>query len=343
MTRAYSRKRYGGERLRALRVFFTSRIVAASISLAIAFSIIGQFMAMQNLYVVMYNGELILHKTFENNMMNAIYEAGISIQSSDMVDSVSHKPSGGISEIVISKAAYATVVMDGKSVRRFTMGDSVASLLWRMGVTLGSGDQVTPDLGMPVFDGMTIVVTRLGRQIREEIEFIPFETVRRPQISLNAGEERIVQQGVLGERQMFFQTVFQDSVPVGEHFLRDSVTKEPVTEIIEYGTGGIVNIDGVDRKFVRALEVEATAYSLPGNRTATGTMARVGAIAVDPRVIPLGTKMYVEGANGKWAYGMCTAEDTGKLIKGNIIDLYFDTTPECITFGRRKAVVYILE
>jgi len=69
----------------------------------------------------------------------------------------------------------------------------------------------------------------------------------------------------------------------------------------------------------------------------------VGTIAVDPRVVPLGSKVYVQSTNGSWIYGTAVCEDTGGSIKGNKIDLYFDTQGECIRFGIRKAYMYILE
>ena len=76
--------------------------------------------------------------------------------------------------------------------------------------------------------------------------------------------------------------------------------------------------------------------------TYSGTLARVGAIAVDPTVIPLGTKMYVVSNDGQYVYGYCVAEDIGGGIKGNKIDLYFDTYAECWDFGVRMCTVYIL-
>ncbi|MDR2606436.1 MAG: 3D domain-containing protein [Oscillospiraceae bacterium] len=96
----------------------------------------------------------------------------------------------------------------------------------------------------------------------------------------------------------------------------------------------------------KILEVSATAYTTERQEnkiTATGTTARVGAIAVDPTVIPYGTRMYVMAADGSWVYGYATAEDCGGGIKGNKIDLFFDTYDECIQFGVKKAVVYILD
>ena len=88
--------------------------------------------------------------------------------------------------------------------------------------------------------------------------------------------------------------------------------------------------------------VEATAYT-GGGTTATGTPARYGAIAVDPDVIPYGTRMYIVSNDGYWIYGEATAEDCGGAINGYIIDLYFDSYDTCIQFGRRDCTVYILD
>ena len=93
----------------------------------------------------------------------------------------------------------------------------------------------------------------------------------------------------------------------------------------------------VSRSASRTMTVQATAYTHTGNPTATGVMPKVGMIAVDPKVIPLGTKVYVEG------YGYATATDTGGAIKGNIIDLFMNTKQECIQWGRRTVDIKILK
>lgn len=90
-------------------------------------------------------------------------------------------------------------------------------------------------------------------------------------------------------------------------------------------------------RVVRTHIMEATAYTWTGNRTATGVWPSRGAVAVDPRVIPLGTKLYIEG------YGEAVAVDTGEVIKGEIIDLYMDSREECVIWGRRQVQVEILK
>ncbi|MCL4418121.1 MAG: 3D domain-containing protein [Actinobacteria bacterium] len=90
-------------------------------------------------------------------------------------------------------------------------------------------------------------------------------------------------------------------------------------------------------------KVVATAYYAGGGGlngdgvTATGLRARKGIVAVDPRLIPLGTKLYIEG------YGQALAADTGGWIKGDRIDLCFDTLEEAYRYGRRKIYIYLVE
>lgn len=110
------------------------------------------------------------------------------------------------------------------------------------------------------------------------------------------------------------------------------------------GGGVITTSTGTTYTYTNVLTVSATAYSCEGRTgyTYSGTVARVGAIAVDPKVIPLGTKMYVVSNDGQYVYGYCVAEDIGGGIKGNKIDLYFDTFDECWQFGVRTCTVYIL-
>jgi 3D (Asp-Asp-Asp) domain-containing protein len=101
----------------------------------------------------------------------------------------------------------------------------------------------------------------------------------------------------------------------------------------EHGSSKIAGME-----YTKTMDVQATGYTSTGNaKTATGTTPHHGTIAVDPDVIPLGTKMYIPG------YGVGVAEDTGGAIKGNIIDLYFDSEQEAIQWGRRNVTIYILK
>ena len=101
-------------------------------------------------------------------------------------------------------------------------------------------------------------------------------------------------------------------------------------------TGEILTYD-------RVISSLATAYCDKG-KTATGTQARVGAIAVDPKYIPYGTRMFIMSKDGEYVYGIATAEDCGskQFIYGTRIDLHYDTRAECRQFGARMCWVYFL-
>jgi 3D (Asp-Asp-Asp) domain-containing protein len=80
----------------------------------------------------------------------------------------------------------------------------------------------------------------------------------------------------------------------------------------------------------------ASAYTYTGRNTSCGMKPAVGLVAVDPSVIPLGTKLYIEG------YGYATAADTGGAIKGNRIDLFMEDKSQCLSWGKRMVKVYVL-
>ena len=140
----------------------------------------------------------------------------------------------------------------------------------------------------------------------------------------------------------------------------DAITKQPVNKIILKGTtlGTPVskapyNIEldegGQPVKYKKLLTGQCTAYTNDegdsGSWTSTGQHVKVGLVAVDPRVIPYGTKMWITSADGKMVYGYAIAADTGSAMRSGrvLVDLFMDTNAECNAFGRRNMNVYILE
>ncbi len=104
--------------------------------------------------------------------------------------------------------------------------------------------------------------------------------------------------------------------------------------------------------FSKRIPCTATAYDDSAQsqgkwagQTATGRKPAYGVIAVDPKVIPLNSKLYIESADGgqSWVYGFAVAGDTGGAIKGNKVDLFYNTREQCYNFGRRDCIVYILD
>ena len=135
----------------------------------------------------------------------------------------------------------------------------------------------------------------------------------------------------------------------------DTVVSEPTSQVIEKGANDLISTSRGDIRFREAKVMKASAYDLsfastgkrPGQRgygiTASGKTARPGTVAVDTRVIPLGTKLYVESLDATSDYGFAIAEDTGGAIKGNRIDLFYHSNADAMRFGRRNVKVYILD
>ena len=117
----------------------------------------------------------------------------------------------------------------------------------------------------------------------------------------------------------------------------DGLTAEQITNLEAEREAARLIDEEVSRGAERVMMMEATAYTWTGNRTASGTWPAVGTAAVDPKVITLGTKLYIEG------YGPAVALDTGGAIRGHIIDLYMESEDECWAWGRRTVKVRIIE
>lgn len=244
----------------------------------------------------------------------------------------------------------------------------------------GQLDAAAERAGLVLEQGDYLVSRQEGDVVRSQVqrapllsydtvtEPIPYETQRRENPALPTGAEVLVQPGAEGARALTYQNrtqygettrtlvdIRQAAAPtdeVVEYGTRRlsplSVTADAIVDLEEDGGGGgvITTVSGQALPFSRALTVKATAYTTERQSwklTATGTTARVGAIAVDPKVIPYGTRMYIQSADGSIVYGVATAEDCGGAIKGNKIDLFFDSYDACIQFGVRTCTVYILE
>lgn len=246
----------------------------------------------------------------------------------------------------------------------------VSEALDAAGVTLSAADRVSSSQeGDMVRVTVERPVTTYETALEEEL---PYETQRREDPDLPQGEEQVVQTGLTGRVAHTVQVVTDPDGTVHHYDMGSYVARSPVNEIVAYGTkvasvasswlsvssdvltnidgdgtGGVLTTaSGKKLSYSGVLSCVATAYTTERQswkRTATGTTARVGAIAVDPRVIPYGTRMYIVSADGSITYGVATAEDCGGGIKGKRIDLFFDTYYECIQFGVRNCTVYLLK
>ena len=176
---------------------------------------------------------------------------------------------------------------------------------------------------------------------------IEYKQVRVANDQMAEGETKVTQAGVNGVIEDVYTVKYLGDIQVDKALESSNTIQEPVNEIVEYGTK-----PKSDKGFTysRMLSVRATAYeSTFGSRngkpgiTASGLPLQVGMIAVDPKVIPLGTRCYIEDPNGVYNFGYVLAADTGGGIKGNKIDVCVPTYNDAIQFGVRQLNIYILD
>ncbi|MGE5330048.1 MAG: 3D domain-containing protein [Deltaproteobacteria bacterium] len=186
---------------------------------------------------------------------------------------------------------------------------------------------------------------------------IPYKTKSKVDSKLFKGEKRVIKQGKPGLVVKQYKVIFRNGKEVSRKLISTKVAVKPVDKLVQEGTRRLlVTSRGDTLRFKRVIEMKATAYynsysetgKKPGSAgfgiTATGMKTRKGVVAVDPHVIPLGSRLYIESMqNGVSNYGYSIAADTGGAIKGNIIDLFFETRQEVNDWGVRKVKVYVLE
>ena len=207
---------------------------------------------------------------------------------------------------------------------------SVGEALTKAGYKPQPLDIVEPSVDTPLKDGMYINVQRVRIKTETEEEATDFKTIEEEDREMNKGESKVTQEGRQGQDRVTYEVTYTAGKETDRKEVKRKTLKKPVDRVVHVGV--IETIDGF--AYTRKETFEATAYT-GGGRTASGTRARVGEIAVDPNVIPLGTTVYVEG------FGLRTAEDTGGAVKGHIIDIYMASRSECISWGRRNVTVYL--
>ena len=246
-------------------------------------------------------------------------------------------------QVTVKEKYDVSITADGKTVTHHTGDHTVDEIIRQAGIELNDADIIVPARDTKITEPTAITITRVTKVQKTETRPIAYTTQTKNTDALYRGESRVAQKGVNGTEELTFDYIYHDGKQVSRHQVGSRVIAEPVTQIVEKGTKkpSVPGKGGLS--YSRVLTVEATAYS-GGGRTASGTRARVGAIAVDPRVIPLGTRLYITSMDGKsWVYGYAVAEDTGGAIKGNRIDLYFNSESQCRSFGRRNCKVYVLD
>lgn len=261
-------------------------------------------------------------------------------------------------DVVIIERGISINVQDGdKLYTVVTQSDSqVKDVLQQEKITLGTFDQISPAQGASLRDGSQITVKRITKEIQVETNEIPYPVVFKVSSKLKPGESKVIKTGTPGVITKTVEQTFENGSMIEELMVSQEEVSKPVEEIIEIAEDKLlVTSRGKPYRVLGVYVMKATAYDLsyestgkvPGDRgyglTRMGTQARPGVVAVDPTVIPLGSRLYIESSDGFKDYGFAVAEDTGSAIKGNKIDLFIDDSSLARRFGNRYVRVYILD
>lgn len=285
----------------------------------------------------------------------------------DLSSQMVHVTSGAKGyDVTLTSGKAVTVRHGGAVYTAKSKKETVSALLKRLGVVPSPLETIAIDLSGP---GVVLTVAEEITYYDRVTEEVTFDTVRVANPEMEKGTEKVVQEGKDGVRASIYEVIWSNGEQISRQFVEE-LDSTAVDQIVEYGTAvaapegamvsdssaivsvtknadgsGVLTLQsGATLNFSAAKSMIATAYTAgyggADYTTATGTFVRVGTVAVDKTVIPLGTKLYIVTNDGV-VYGTAVAEDTG--VKGNKVDLYYETYQQCISFGRRNCTVYILE
>ena len=332
------------------------KIMAAAILLVSTIGLLSQTAAAQTTYVITDGSSVKLHSTYETDPALVLNEAGLEL---DKDDTYTTQVGNGLSEIKVRRGHTVTINNCGKQTHVTTYGENVGTLLQRLEVPMDGNTAVSISLETATFDGMELDITRTVRNVEVYTATVGYETEYVEDSTLPAGTEVVVTEGVDGQVERMASVLYVDGQEHSRTVLSEKVLREPVSAVIAVGTapeakplsyeigdGTITLSTGEVLTFTHTKQFKATAYTHTDAGcdmiTSTGTTVRHGTVAVDPRVVPYGTRMFIVANDGSYVYGVATAEDCGGAIKGNRLDLYFSTTAACFQFGIRNCTVYFL-
>ncbi len=300
-------------------------------------------------------------------------QVGLSLDSGDQYYEIKDD-AGDRSEYHILRAFDVTVTDAGVSGTYEAVGGTVGELLTSLGIELPDDDDVINcSVNDQIYAYMTINIDRVEYKEKTEDVVIPYQTLKHETKSLRKGETEVATKGVDGKKRIVTRSKYVNGIFAIEETVSEEILVQPVNEVIDVGTAvpttttttaaqGVLNAkptnsasnvagtftdaSGRTVSYSKVMTGKGTAYTgSPGDKTSTGRDVEVGVVAVDPKVIPYGTRMYIVSADGKYTYGYAIAADTGGALRRGevLVDLFYETESQCRAFGRRNVVVYILD
>lgn len=294
-------------------------------------------------------GECRVVLTMQSDPYKVLENAGVDISADDEI-------TAGENSIDIRRAMTVQVNADGLSTLIAMTDGTVADALTRSDITLGQHDKVSAALTDPVAESMVIQVDRIAYREYTAEESIPFETKTQYTNTIKSGKSRVATAGVKGVRAVTYRETVVNGKVTETVVVSSTVTKQPVTQVVLKGMATGVPLspapsdiefdsNGIPLHYKTVYTGKScTAYSSHGPG-ASHLGLGLGKVAVNPKLIPYGTKLWITSANGKYVYGYAIAADTGAFVRGTktFMDLCFDTYKEACAHGRRNMNIYVLE
>lgn len=303
-------------------------------------------------------------KTRSDNKDVILKEAGIIIGADDKV--IFQKSDDKASITIVR--AFPVVITVGTNTRVVNMaGGTVGDALKKADITLNEHDICNLDITSPLTKGTYIDVVDIEYLTETYSETLPFTTKVVYSSSLRSGEKQItggkpgskiitvkkkLVNGALTETMVVSEEVVTSAVDqktvIGTKKVPAAVkTSSDVKAVSSLVPSSPIQLDknGNPVSYKKVMTFEATAYYANSSSTcSTGVKPRTGYIAVNPKIIPYGTKMYIKSSDGKYIYGYAVAADTGGFARSNPyqVDLFFGSTAECLQFGRRNVTIYFI-
>lgn len=305
------------------------------------------YLRLKNITVVI-DGQETNYKTFKTTVEKVLKEENIVLGEKDKIQPELNSKIAKNDKITIKRAFNVKVAVDGKEIDVLTSEKSVNDVIKGENIVLKEEDKITPSLDTVLSKDMKIEVIRVDSKTIVDSTPINFNTIVKSNSSMPNTQKKITQEGRQGEREIKTLITYENGKEVLRKVLSDAISKKPVDKIVVQGTYPVMPISrgGDPIPYKKVFKVRATAYSaihgIGKTYTASGRLAvrnpeGYSTIAVDPQVIPYGTKVFVE------SYGFAIAADCGSGINGNEIDVFFDYRSEALKWAVKNVNVYVLK
>ncbi len=277
----------------------------------------------------------------------ALNRTGITLAENQSVTPSLNTVITGDMKIYVYNSKNIKLTTNGTEMTVKAPEGTVENALNILGYEITDDDILNVDKNAQIEDDMKITLKKVTYVDEKSTKKISYKTVEKDSDDIMTGESEVSQKGVDGEKEVTKRCKYIDGKYDSTKVIDEKVTKEPVDKIVLNGTkrGTTTDSSGVPVSYSYMVSGSGTAYTAaPGALTATGVPVYEGGVAVNPAIIPYGSKLYIEAADGSHVYGYATAIDTGgALMDGSaIVDLFYFSYDDCVSFGRRDVNVYVL-